>query len=54
MGRYVFVGVALNYFLRDKEVGADEYKINSLKISTGKFFDLESDFWPGYIFGFQL
>lgn len=54
MGRYVFVGVALNYFLRDKEVGVDEYKINSLKISTGRFFDLESDFWPGYVIGIQI
>jgi hypothetical protein len=54
MGRYVFVGVALNYFLRDREVGADEYKINSLKISTGKFFDLDSDFWPGYSVGIQI
>lgn len=54
MGRYVFVGASFNYFLRDAEVSADSYKINSLKISTGKFFDFESDFWPGYSIGVQI
>ncbi len=54
MGRYVFVGASLNYFLRDAETGTDVYKINSLKISTGKFFDFNSDFWPGYSVGFQI
>jgi hypothetical protein len=54
LGGYFFVGVSFNYFLRDAEVGADVYKINSLKISSGKLFGLGSDFWPGYTFGFQI
>lgn len=54
MGRYVFVGASLNYFLRDAEIGADVYKINSLKVSSGQFFNFNTDFWPGYTVGFQI
>jgi hypothetical protein len=54
LGGYFFVGVSINYFLRDAEVGADVYKINSLKISSGQLFHFNTDFWPGYTFGFQI
>jgi hypothetical protein len=51
-GHYIFIGASFNYFLRDS--ATDFYKINSLKISSGEFFGLSSDFWPGYTFGFQI
>jgi hypothetical protein len=54
MGRYVFVGASFNYFLRDSEIAEDVYKINSLKVSSGHFFNFNSDFWPGYTVGFQI
>jgi hypothetical protein len=51
---YFFVGVSLNYFIYESEVGSDVYKINSLRMPAGKFMGLSSDLWPGYAVGVQL
>lgn len=48
---YLFVGASLNYFLYKPQ---DDYKIKSIKISTGEIFKLSSDLWPGYSFGIQF
>ncbi len=48
---YLFIGASLNYFVHQPQ---DEFNIKSIKISTGNFFGLQSDFWPGYSVGIQF
>ena len=51
---YWFVGLSLNYFVHDTNEDEDVYNVNSLKISSGKIFEMNSDFWLGYSIGAQL
>lgn len=48
---YLFAGASLNYFVFEPQ---DDYQIRSIKISTGKIFNLTSELWPGYSFGVQF
>lgn len=48
---YVFAGASLNYFLHEPQ---DDYKIKSVKISSGEIFKLSSELWPGYSLGLQF
>ena len=50
-GMYVFAGASLNHFLHEPQ---DDYKIRSVKISTGEIFNLTSEIWPGYSLGLQF
>jgi len=51
---YVFAGVALNYFVYDPDAEKSTYAVRSMKIDTGRLFNLESQVWPGYSVGVQL
>ncbi len=51
---YVFAGISLNYFLSDSDDASDVYKIKSVRVSAGKVGDLNSEIWPGYVFGIQF
>ena len=51
---YLFAGVSLNYFVFEDEEGSEIYKIRSVKVSTGKIGQLNSEIWPGYVIGIQF
>jgi hypothetical protein len=54
-GMHFFFGFSLNYFMHEAEDDTtDVYNINSLVISSGKLFDLNTAFWPGYALGIQF
>lgn len=52
-GMYFFCGVSLNYFLYTNE-NEMAYRINSVRINSGKPLWFNSDVWPGYSVGVQL
>jgi hypothetical protein len=52
--KYIFAGVALNYFLQERDEEETVYAIHTLKINAGKVFGFYADFWPGYTVGIQL
>jgi hypothetical protein len=52
--KYVFAGVAINYFLQEVNVDGNVYVIQSLQIDTGKLFGFASQVWPGYTVGAQF
>lgn len=51
--KYVFAGLSLNYFVREKE---DEkvYKVNSVEFLKGSISGMAASFWPGYAIGMHF
>ena len=51
---YVYAGISLNYFLHDAQETAEDYKIRSVTVSSGKLLDFKADAWPGYELGLHF
>lgn len=52
--RYFFVSASINYFLMEQEGSIKDYHIRSVVIDSGKLFDFNGFFWPGYAIGLQI
>jgi hypothetical protein len=52
--KYIFVGASINYFLFETRDGAEEYTFQTVTLTTGKVFDLQSQMWPGYTAGVKF
>ena len=52
--RYFFVSASINYFLMEQEGSIKDYHIRSVIIDSGKLFDFDGFFWPGYAIGLQM